>query len=485
MDQKKAVATGLRTLLAALGLGALADGLLRGATPGINVALWVGTLAAVIAACARRQRGGWGRDARGLTAAAVLFALGFAWRDSPVLHSLDALALLACLGLAVPGMRRESRLGRADVTDYARGIARTAVQAAFGGFGLVFRDIPWRDLPRGGPVTRRLASVSVGLLVALPPLLIFGALFAAADPVFSHLLHVALDWNFADLTGHLLTTAVCALVIGGFLRALFRAAPAPEAARPTDRAWALGTVEVGVALGLLDLLFLLFVLVQLRFFFGGARTVQVTAGLTYAQYARGGFFELVAVAALVLPLLLALDGLHRESSPTGGRVFRALAGLQVALLFIIMASAVQRMRLYQAEYGLTELRLYVTAFMAWLALVFLWFGATVLRGRRDRFALGGLLTALAVIAALNALDPDAVIVRGNLALARAGRPFDMGYALSLSADAVPALRDGRAELPPTQAQAVATRLAAARTAGQTEDWRSWNWSRREARRAVM
>ena len=101
-----------------------------------------------------------------------------------------------------------------------------------------------------------------------------------------------------------------------------------------------------------------------------------------------------------------------------------------------MASATQRMRLYQSEYGQTELRLYVTAFMAWLALVFVWFALTVLRDRRERFAFGALLSAFGLIAALHVLNPDAAIVRANAALARAGHSFDVDYALSLSADAV-------------------------------------------------
>ena len=187
------------------------------------------------------------------------------------------------------------------------------------------------------------------------------------------------------------------------------------------------------------------------------------------------------VAALVLPLLLVLHWLFRADRPGGARLFRALAGPQIGLLFVIMASAMQRMRLYQDEYGQTELRLYVTAFMAWLALVFVWFVLTVLRDRRERFAFGALLAAFGMIAALHVLNPDAAIVRANAARTRAGRPFDVDYALSLSADAVPALLAARPVLPPRQAQAVTARLAPPGPPRQG-DWRSWNWSRAEARR---
>ena len=94
----------------------------------------------------------------------------------------------------------------------------------------------------------------------------------------------------------------------------------------------LGAVETGTILGLLNLLFLSFVLVQIRYFFGGAATIAATAGLTYTQYARSGFFQLVWVAALVLPLLLSLHTLQDRRNARALRLFSAQAAMQVALL---------------------------------------------------------------------------------------------------------------------------------------------------------
>ena len=103
------------------------------------------------------------------------------------------------------------------------------------------------------------------------------------------------------------------------------------------------------------------------------------------------------------------------------------------LLDVMLASALFRMRLYTAEYGLTELRFYTTAFMGWLVLVFGWFVATVLRGRRERFGTGALLAGWLVLAALNLVNPDAVIAGVNLDRAARGRPLDVAYAATLSA----------------------------------------------------
>ena len=88
---------------------------------------------------------------------------------------------------------------------------------------------------------------------------------------------------------------------------------------------------------------------------------------------------------LVLPLLLGADALFRRTRPPHERLFRLLAGVLLLLLAVVMASALQRMRLYEHEYGLTELRIYVTGVILWLGAVFVWFGLTVLRGHRRRF----------------------------------------------------------------------------------------------------
>jgi hypothetical protein len=209
-----------------------------------------------------------------------------------------------------------------------------------------------------------------------------------------------------------------------------------------------------------------------------------TRGLTYAGYARRGFFELVTVAMLVLPRLLLGRWLLPKKLRAEERIFGLLAGSMVAMLFVIMASAVQRMLLYQSIYGLTELRLYTTAFMGWLALVFLWFLATVLRGQRERFACGALVAGLGVIAALVAMNPDALIVRTNVAHVRAGRALDDGYLAALSADAVPALVRALPELDDARRPAVTLALLRRWSQPGGHDWRTWNRARELARSAV-
>ena len=503
---KERTKLGLRVLEAALLMGLLGDALLRATPWGVNLLLWVAALmAAAVALLARWRRGVLIGEGRWLLLPVIFFAAGFAWRDSLTLRSLDALALIVSLSL-IALRARAGRIHLAGIVEYALGVIIAAVDALFGPFLLLLSDIHWRELPRAG-WSRHMAAVVRGVAIALPLLLIFGGLLMAADAVFEGIIDRAFNLNFETLFSHTFLAIFFAWFAGGFLRGMmlgremeFTTAGLPgllstngtevtTAQSETDagdaplpsKPLSLGIVEIGVVLGLLNLLFLAFVTVQIRYFFGGAAFAQASTGLTFAEYARRGFFELVAVATLVLPLLLAAHWLLRKENRTHERIFRVLAGAQVALLFVIMASAVGRMRLYQSEYGLTELRLYTTAFMGWLAAVFVWFSLSVLRGERERFACGALVAGFLVLATLHTLNPDALIIRVNARHAQAGHAFDADYAASLSADGVPALFEALPTLGRYNRCVVATELLARRASLESGDWRTWNRSRVTAR----
>jgi hypothetical protein len=151
----------------------------------------------------------------------------------------------------------------------------------------------------------------------------------------------------------------------------------------------------------------------------------------------------------------------------------------LALLSIVVASALERMRLYVGAYGLTGDRLYATAIMVYLVIVLGWLGWTVLRGASQRFAFGAVLQALAVLAGLHVINPDAFIARHNLNRPATERPFDVKYAASLSTDAAPVLLEALPRLSQEDACVAAKRLAA--WAAHDTDWRTWNWSRARAR----
>ena len=494
----------LATILAALALASLGDYLLR-ARPGIGLSLWCLAVLAALALLAHLFGVTANRPTWQLAFASVL-AAGFAWRASPALHSLTFLALLAALSstaLRIPF----ARVRALSLLDSALAAIATALHSALGAAALLATDAPAAQ-PKNRRMIRYAPAALRGALIAIPLTIVFGALFAGADPVFASIGANLVRFDIKNVVNHLLLIGVLTWITGGFLRGVVSGQTSPLSGLPRQSVWpfgekdgeqierlavddlarlrnslSLGPVELTIVLGLLDLLFLSFVVVQFRYFFGGAPVVQASSSLTYAEYARSGFFQLAAVTALVLPLLLALDWLRRQNDARSTALFRLLASIQLALLAVIVVSALQRMRLYEAQYGQTELRLYATAGIFTIAGALVWFAATVLRGRRQLFTCGAAGIVLAAMAVLYVMNPSALIVRTNADRATAGRQFDEPAATSLGADAVPELVASLPKLKGDDACKVAAYLETWNDSSRS--WRSWTIADVQAQRAVI
>jgi hypothetical protein len=452
MSRDSRVAVGLLGVGVALGIAA--DLLFRGRPAGLNVLLFALAFVAGLAVLLRVGRAPLHQGRRWMALPLLAFSGAFVWHDSPLLAAANAFALAGAVAL---GALRRAGPVEAGVGDYAEGLTAAGAGALAGSLALLQREVPWSEAGRSlrGP---RTAAVARGLLLGLPLLLVFGGLFLAADTVFARLVTSAVP-DVPGLWSHAALVGVVAYLAAGLLRDLV-------APRTTIRALAvprLGPTEVAVALGAVNVLFAGFVAVQARYLFGH----EVIARLSYAQYARHGFFELVAVSVLVLPVVLAANAL----APS--RRVRVLSAVLLALEVAVAASALDRLRLYQQQFGLTELRIYTTGVVLWLVCVFAWLAVTTLRGRRH-FAVGALALGFAATAALNVVNPDALIARTNLS-----RPHvDVAYLAGLSDDAVPTLVARWSTLPPRLRRALVQRTT------PHDGALSWNLSRERARKAL-
>lgn len=457
-------------------IGILGDCLFFKAVPGLNVFLWTTLLLACGVMLRNRSGLGFGTGLALTSALILFFAAGLAWRDSRVLAPIDLIGLMFSFALLL----WQTRGGTLAETTLLRSFAGIcdAVGTQIAGFvHLLSRDVEWMQTRRRDLAT--LPAVIRGLIVTVPLVFIFGSLFASADPVFEYFTKKLFHWDLEALLNHTMLITFCAWCAGGSLRALaFEKSPPPQLRAP--RLFAVGRIETNIVLAALNLLFATFVLVQIQYLFGGEARLQAMK-ITYSEYARRGFFELVTVAALLLPLLLSIDAITDGPGPR--RLLRYQSFGLILLLFVIMVSALKRISIYTGAYGLTELRLYTTAFMLWLALTFVWFILSALRGQRQRFLLGSFSSAVVVVALLHLINPDGLIARTNIRRALAGAALDVRYATSLSADAVPLLVEATAQLPAEPAAQLRRQLARRLIQGGG-DWRSFNWSRYNASAAL-
>ena len=461
------------TLVAALGLGIVGDMLLRGGGLGLNALLFAAAIVAVVAALDRRRDA----DAAPLPFVLLLPILAsgvvVAWRESVPL-TLGALVVAAVAAMLLDDALRTGAswsLARLEPAPLLRRAVELAGGAVVGGPQLVGMDVP-ADVATRSDVLRGVTGGWRGAVVAVPVLLVLNGLLMTADPIYARVVGIVIDFDVASLLGHLAFAGVITWTAAGVLRTALLAPATKRAAGARTRE--VRAADVLLPLALVDVLFVAFLLVQARTVVGGAEYVRLTAGLSFAEYARRGFFELLWVAGLTIPLLLAADALAPVDHHTRRRLRRLTAGA-VVLLTGILAAAAGRMWLYLDEYGLTELRLYASAAVVWLGAVLAWFAATALRGRREQFIGGAIVAAFVTWGALAVIGPDALIVRVNVARLASGERFDDAYLTSLGTDAVPALAAALPRLPAEQRCRVRDWIVAdaMERAAPGRDWRSW------------
>jgi len=484
------------TLTTAVLLGASADALMHDGPGGVGLAMWITFLAVNAVVLFSRARHAPSRQAFLWLSAAVMFSLGLAWRNSGTLQAFDFLAMLFALGMAAISVRDP---GAALFARRMRDTLLTGIDAAanvaFGVLPLAFREALTSE--SGGKALSHFRAFVRPALIAGAALLIFGALLRDADPIFASWINIPFD--FATIVSHVIVTGFFAWVVAGWARGSLAENVTPRrstASLPIQ----LGAADITAALGTLSVLFAAFVASQIGWLFGGEEFLQARTGLTAASYARQGFFQMVWVVTLVVPILV---GTRAALAPEGGRALarrHTLLSLPVvALLGAIIVSAMLRMKMYVHYYGLTTERFYPAVFMLWLATVIVWLAVTVLRDWGRPFVGGAVISALTFLAALNVVDPDAIVAGVNLSRAARVAPgtepgLDLQHLATLEGRGMPLAIDavvnanvanptGALPNPAIVHRCVASRILVERWgpqsgprlhAARTGSWRYWN-----------
>jgi hypothetical protein len=309
------------------------------------------------------------------------------------------------------------------------------------------------------------------LIIAAPIAAVLAALLASADPVFASFFNLNLD--LAQVMRDALFVLVGSLWAAGLLR-LAASEPVERVDGPVRR---LGVTEALVVLAVLDAVFAAFAIAQALAATGAADQTLRSAGVTYADYARSGFFQLLWVSGITLVVLVLFSRITGFSTRKNRQAFTVLAEVAIILTLLVVLVAFRRLSLYEEAYGFTMLRLYSHIFAAWIAVVFLLLAVDLagVMQRRRWFVGATCTTALALLLALNFVNPEGIVVGLNTSHAQSAYMIDSQYLSELSSDATPALLSSRSLLDPALQNQV-DRVACAGPRSYSASLAAFNWA---------
>lgn len=284
---------------------------------------------------------------------------------------------------------------------------------------------------------------SSGVIIAVALSVIFLALFASADAVFSK----TFGWlgDFGEWLGNIFVTFDLARFVRiGFwsfvsLVVLFVLGERVLVKQSESYALksTLATKDSRIILWALIGVFALFAGFQLVYLFAGT---GLPDGLTYAEYARRGYGQLLAatlLASIVIKTILSSTFTTNNILQTE----RTLATMLLLLNNFVLLSAWKRLSLYNAAYGWTWAR-----FIALLGIICIVLGSVALlawiwqrfSSRRLYAVCWYVVATVLMIAAI--ANPEALIMKRNIAeRSQRETALDTEYLNQLSPDSWPAL----------------------------------------------
>lgn len=271
-----------------------------------------------------------------------------------------------------------------------------------------------------------------GLAIGLPLLLMITGLLMSADTMFEMMILrlpiFFLEVNFLEGAFRFLFVFVAGLLFFGVFQVLLNHEQlAKDTRQRVPGKIRLDSITAITILVLINTVYLLFTAIQFKYFFNGV----LMEGFTYAEYARRGFAELLFVMLINWSILMSFLKLVHNDRQNLKLALNILYSLLIVMSGIMLASAYQRLSMYEAAYGFTFDRLLAHAFMIFLMIIFAY---TLIRVWIERLSVTHfyLIMGLSFYTVLNAVNVDQMIVDQNIDRYKQTGKIDIYYLSTLS-----------------------------------------------------
>ncbi len=281
------------------------------------------------------------------------------------------------------------------------------------------------------PVIKR---VLIALAVTVPSLIIAAAILSSADMVFSH----GVADFFKELSKYvnlnMVLKTLFGMAVGTYLLGVIYTAHHKKETAPDDAKERHGDLIVlNTLLSSLLVVYTLFVAIQFKYLFALS---ALPYNLSYADYARKGFFELLFLSGVNIALILLTVSLSKQKRGGWASFTKALSCYLCLTTIVMLASSFFRMMLYSDSDGLTRLRFMVLGFLIFESLGLLVTLAYILKPKFNIIAVY-LSIALVYYMILNLVPIDRYIAESQINQYMRGGRVGLHYTMTLSTDAAP------------------------------------------------
>ncbi|MFC4559558.1 DUF4153 domain-containing protein [Virgibacillus kekensis] len=330
--------------------------------------------------------------------------------------------------------------------------------------------------------------VLVGLVIGVPLLFLITALLMSADAVFQEMIlelpMFILDLNFLESVFRTAAVMIFTFLFFGILQVLVvktkKSSPKPVQESGTT-AISLNSVTAVTILILLNTVYVLFAVVQFTYFFGDG----LQEGYTFAEYARRGFFELVIVTMINWTILICCLKLITDMRDSMKRFLKLMYSLLIIVSGVMLASAYQRLSMYEAAYGFTLDRLLAHAFMIFLMVIFAY---TLIRVWIEGIELLHfyLIAGLICYTVLNVVHIEQLVVEENLERYEDTGKLDIHYLNTLGYTGIEGLIELYKQEPEYPELERILYYRQLHMKEQTlNSWQSYNFTKRDVREELM
>ncbi|MEH7073295.1 DUF4153 domain-containing protein [Neobacillus drentensis] len=282
-------------------------------------------------------------------------------------------------------------------------------------------------------------KIILGVVISLPILFVVLNLLVSADAQFEQLIGGIPQW-FQVITGERIIRCIIIFILTavffGFMQVLSSRNPTIIKQQTNEQRFTIDGIIMITVLVLINVVYLLFTLVQFRYFFSG--TLQ--ADFTYAEYARKGFFELLFVTLINLSVTVIVLTFVKRATKLMQRTTQLLLTILVLVSFVMLTSAFLRLSMYEDAYGFTFTRVLVHSFMIFLVVIFTY---TLVKIWIEKLSLFHFyfITSLIYYTSITVIDIDKIVVNENLHRYELSGKIDVHYLNNLSFTGVLGLID--------------------------------------------